>query len=383
MKFIKLLLPTPLEVVGERYWIAYFYQTTSPDTKNLFIAVSDNTGLLERDSEKLTKIFAITYKLGVAESLKQGKASLEDIEAFLTEAEKLRQAAEDVLLRSVKQQIEVKHPEISFNEIEAALNDLKGSQERLRDSMRETRSLKSQFELYGTEFDFENYFAAYNATFGQFNEVARIAGKYQAAVLAKADETANSPSLNFSDKQEIKAALEKLYDVGDYKGFKSGVTDPAMRVVASQLQRQPGFVNNSVESTLYRIAKKNAEAGYSGPEVRQAVTALLAQGRESELRACAVDVTELKRAWSEVRGVMENPVNASRPAYEAIPEKVGEVQRLAEAAAAKLTNCLEAPAPVQAPRQDNTLQNALVALLAIVLLYYGYSRYKKWREESE
>src|SRR3989344_60750 len=76
----KLLLPTPLEIDGERYWVAYFYQTSSPDTKNLFIAVSDNTGFVEQDPEALAAVFGLAQKLALLDSLKAGKASLDDVE---------------------------------------------------------------------------------------------------------------------------------------------------------------------------------------------------------------------------------------------------------------------------------------------------------------
>ncbi len=379
----KLLLPTPLEVQGERYWIAYFYQTTSPDTKNLYIAVNDNTGDVERDGGKLALVFGVTGKLAVLDSLKAAKASLDDISLFLSDAQKQREAAEQLFSTAVKQQIELKHPELSFDEIETALNDLRDKESVMADGIRETRDLKSQFELYGTALDFDNYFTSYNASFGKANVVARSAAKYQSAVLAKANEVTNSQSLNFSEKQDIKATLEKLYDIGDFAGFKSTVSDPAIRAVDSQLKRSDAFVNNSVDSTLYRVTRKDAERAYSD-ELKAAVTSLLSPARESDLRACNVDVTGLRASWAELRSTMENPANATAASYKTVPQKAGEVQALVAAATKKLNDCLTAPAPVvKQPKQDNTLSNALIGLLVIVLAYVGYTRYKKWREESE
>jgi len=379
----KLLLPTPLEINGERYWVAYFFQTTSPETKNLLIAVSDNTGFVERDPTALTSAFRVAQKLAVFDSLKQGKASLDDVDAFLSDAQSQRQSVEQVFYTNIRQQLETKYPQVSFDEIANGLQQVKDESERLENGIRETRSLKSQFELYGTGADFDAYFDAYNTTLGEFNALSLTVERYQAGVLSKVDEVTNSPDLNFSAKQEITAALEKTYDVGDYKGFRSGVVEPAQRLMASQLARQDTLVANNVESTLYRIAKKNADNAYSAG-LRDSVSFLLSAAREPELKVCGIDAGGLKRAWAQVRTVMENPANATRQAYETVPEQAAKSQELATDVTQKLNGCTIEVTPVpQRADYSGMLSNALILLVLAGIGYFGYTRYKKWREESE
>ena len=378
----KLLLATPIEINGEGYWVAYFYQTSAPDTKNLFMAVSDSTGFVERDPAALTGAFQIAAKLALLDVLKQGQASLDDVSNFLTSAKAQQQATAQGFYQ-VRLQLEAKYPSVSFDAITTGLQDISDANSQMENDIRETRSLKGQFELYGTDADFNAYFNAYNATLEEFNGLSLKVERYQATVLAKVDEVTNSPDLNFTAKQEINSALEKAYDVGDYKGFATSTVEPAQRLIASQLARQDTLVANNVESTLFRISKKNADYAYTSG-LKSDVDAVLASAREPELRACGIDVTDLKKAWGQLRGVMENPSNATRTTYDAIPEQASKVQELANTATQALNGCRTGVTP-EPKRVDNSnvLTNAVIILVIAGLAYYGYTRYKKWREESE
>jgi hypothetical protein len=379
----KLLLQTPIEINGERYWVAYVYQTSSPDTKNLQLAVSDNTGFVERDPIALTSVFQISQKLAVMDQLKQGKASLDDVDAFLSDAQTQRQSVEQVFYTNIRQQLEPKYTQVSFDEIANGLQEVKDGQDALQNNIRETRSLKGQFELYGTGNDFDAYFNAFNTTLGSFNTLSLTVERYQSRVLAKVDEVTNSRDLNFSAKEEITTALEKTYDVGDYKGFRTGVVEPAQRLMASQLARQDTLVANNVESTLYRIAKKNAEKAYS-TDLKDSVTAVLASAREPELKVCGIDASELKKVWAQVRTVMENPSNSSRATYDTVPEQAAKASTLAADITQKLNDCtIAATPPPQRADYSGLLSNALILVVVAGLGYYGYTRYKKWRQESD
>ncbi|MBI5176657.1 hypothetical protein HY995_01060 [Candidatus Micrarchaeota archaeon] len=379
----KLLLATQLDLDGERYWIIYAYQTASPANKNLFFAVNDNTAGVETDEGRLSRLFAIAYRLDLLDSAKAAKASVADIEQFLADANQKRKAVSDNYLRLVKQQLELQYPDIDFAPIEAGLGDISIKSDSVGQEISDYRDFENQFQVYGTASDFDNLFGQHNKTVASFGVLSKSVEKYQNAVLQKTEETGNSARLNSSDKQNIKTVLENIYDVGDYRGFKSASIYPASRNINSLLLLQDQRVNASVSSTLFRVAKKNAENAYTN-DLKASMASLLSPAGNSELKACGIDAAQLKKDWADVRFVMENPSSANRESYLAIPAKITAVRDGAAQVEGKLNDCTSVtPAPASKPKQDSGLLNILYAILALFIGYAILQQYRKWRESQQ
>ncbi|MEK6924438.1 MAG: hypothetical protein AABW54_04320 [Candidatus Micrarchaeota archaeon] len=383
-EYVALLTDQPLEVAGERYWVAYSYLPATPSTRNLLIAVNDNTGSVEVGEEPLEKVFRLVSAIDAVMYLEKNKLSPNDLKAFLESQQEQFLGATDNNYRTlVKNQLETKYPALDFSPVEGALEELKAEHAETNDQVLALFEARQLAFSYYAEQDMGAYVDVYNETLEKFGSLAATYRKYRAALRTKVDELANSAELNFSDKENIKTALEKLGGNPEYQSFYSSAVQPGAQVFQSVLDRGMKNAKNEVASTLYVIAKKEAEKAYTN-ELQSKMASLTDSKRERSLAACGIEMQQLREDWGGVRSVMENPSNSTREAYLAIPERLSKIALDAAGVEQREDDCINAPAAETGSKPDYSLVvNVLVFAAIAIGAYVLYAKYKKMRETPE
>lgn len=378
-----LLADQPLDVNGEAFWIAYSFRTTSPGTRNALFAVNDNTAAIESDNATLNSVFASVALLDATAFLEKNRLSAEDLKLFLSTQDESLRKTQGNYQTIVKNQLESKHPNVDFSSIETSLDALAASHQTTSDAVLQLFESRQLAKNFYAQPDLKAYVKNYNDTLLQFGVLSTASKKYRAALRNKVDELSNSAALNFSEKQEIKTALEKLGELPEYQSFYEGSVEPGRQAFNRALLQSSKNLQSEVDSTLYVLAKKDAEHAYT-QEVKNKIAVLLSNSNQQLFAQCGIPTAELKDKWASVRSVMENTANATREAYLAVPTLVGEVNALAVDVTQKADACQNAPAPETAKKgvDAGLVTNVLIGAIAAIVLYALYKRYKKMREES-
>lgn len=376
------LLPSPVDFEGARYWLVGIHLVSAPETTNVFLAVEDAFGVIEANGERLEKLFLLAGRVEVLAILKKNKLSIDDLELFLADSEARRETAERNFVSSVKQQLELKYQNLDFTPIAAGLQQFKQKQEISRESVRSTQTTRYKFEAFPSTVDFDEYYRQYNATLASFEELAKAADAYHNSLRVFTEEIANSAELNFSDKELINEVLQRLSDIGDYRGFRNNQLNPSARTFNSLSLKSDRLVEDRVGSTLNRVAKKEAETAYT-QELEAKMRAFLSQDNEFKLKTCDIDITQIKEEWKFVRAALG--VNTTRENLLLVPLKVEAIANSVDAAEARYRECITAPRqPPQPLASDNSgIVNLLIIALVIVVAYAGYKKYRETRLESE
>ena len=377
-----LLLPAPVDFQGARYWMVGIHLISAPDATNVFLAVEDAFGVVETNPGALAKMFALAGKVEVLSILKKNSLSIDDLDLFLSDSEARRDTAEKNFVSSVKQQLELKYPNLDFGPIEASLDQFKQKQEAARESVSATRTTREKFEAFPSTVDFDEYFGQYNSTLAALQDLASAGDAYHNSLRVFTEGITNSASLNFSDKQLINDVLQKLSDIGDYRGFRNNQLNPAITTFNALSVKSDRLVKDRVESTLDRVAKKDAEVAYTA-EIDARMKSFLSPDNEYKLKTCDIDISGIKSEWKFVKAAIG--INTTRDNLLKVPLKIEAIGNSVDAAQAKYNDCLLAPRqPPQPLKNDSSgIVNLLIVILVAVVAYAGYKKYREMREQSE
>jgi len=283
----------------------------------------------------------------------------------------------------VTNQLADRYDAFDFSPLQTGLEDLRAKHDEARDSVNAVFEQRQTFKTFYSNYDLESYIKSYNESFSRFSALSRASKAYDQAVRDKIDEATNSPSMNFSDKQQIKEGLEKLFTSGNYEAFYKSVVEPGSNKASAALAAARLGVARQAESTRYVVAKKDAEHAYTKDLVNR-VSSLLSSSNAGVIRSCGLDSEPLKAAWAELRALMENPSSASIEAYGTVPAMASTVSARADSLQSSLEDCINAPNVDETPAApDYSLLYAFVVVVAVVgAAVVLYRRYRQAQEEQ-
>ena len=378
-----LLLDRPLDVEGGNYWVVYTYLTSNPNTRNAYLVVDDASGALVTENDVLLSVFAVVAEYDYLTTLESNSLSADDLNVFLSEAGSGLDGLESKYRTIVTNQLADKYDTFDFSPLQTGLEDLRAKHDEARDSVNAVFEQRQTFKTFYSNYDLESYIKSYNESFSRFSAVSRASKAYDQAVRDKIDEATNSPTLNFSDKQQLKDGLEKLFTSGNYEAFYKSVVEPGSNKASASLAAARLGVARQAESTRYVVAKKEAEHAYS-KELVNRVSDLLSSSNAGVIRSCGLDSAPLKEAWVELRALMENPSNSSIDSYGTVPAIAASVSVLADSLQSSLEECINAPNVDGTPAApDYSLVYAFVLVVAVVgAAVVLYRRYRQAQEEQ-
>ncbi len=255
----------------------------------------------------------------------------------------------------------------------ATLDDLK-SQE-----IDNARQSGSYFSTTGDVDSYLDYMTNYNAT---FTKCATFSEKYEAfsekltdrdiysklssdetSVLQKVSSTGLGTDVFYSSTQYREAIIP------EYDNFK---------------RLESGQVNDSVENTLFRIAKANAVKAYD-TDLKTNINNMFTEYKSSKAAydQCGVStkVRELNTTWSSVVSVMEMKAAPLTSEYEAAYLSIQQSKLKYNAIVDGMSSCGTTATP-KAATTSSSMDLPILFLVAI-LAVYGFVQYRKWQKQKQ
>lgn len=378
----QLLVDGPVDLNGVQYWLVYTYQSSQSGTQNVVLSVSDDTGLVTKDNATLQPLLKFALENNIMASMNANKESLDDFDLFLSDATNKQQTASNNYYKLVKQQISQQYTSLDFNYLETSLNAIQTNLANAQQQVNNDRSFLSQYNSYPNVGDYDNYYTQFNQTLTALDTLVASAQTYQTALVAQESAVTNSASLNYSDKSVITSALEQLSNVGAYSSFSSTVLTPSERDYESFSLRLPNQVQLMTQSSLSRIARKDATNAFTS-SFQATVQNALTPATLVQYGKCSVDVTDLKSQWAIASRIMSNPSNASFSTLESVPNLVSTINADLANAQTGLASCASTnnSATTTAPAPSAGWVTDLLILVLVALI--GYTLYKRWKDSQE
>jgi hypothetical protein len=371
-------LAQPFEVGSDSYWV-FFFSIYSP--KKMLVAVSNSKNEVVTDRDRLSRVGAAVYDYAVTEEfLKSRGWGFDAVEPVLASSAGVV-SDQQRRLADFSAQTQGLYPKLgsSFSKIDGALARLSDqvlvAEGAARDgSALETAfasdysssSLNSVFKQYNASLRaLEALFAAHDAYVKQINEFSFAL--YSANVTAS-DATSINQNLDALREDGLKDLRDKFLTQKPQLEFS--------RLVAARER----WVNDSIESTLYRINRRAALDAVSALDSQ--VNSLLKN--EANVVACGVprdSIAKLRKDWNDANYFLSKE---TAQGFAKASEKAAAVQ-------ASLTEIKRAYEYCGTPSQQYTPQTqkapdyslwfalALVVLLAIA----AYAYYRKKQEEFQ
>ncbi len=371
-------LSQPMEVGSDSYWV-FFFSIYSP--KRLLVAVSDSSGAVVTDEDKLYRVGNAVYDYAVTqEFLKAHGWGFDAVEPLLSSA---AGAVSDNQrkLADFSAQTQGLYPKLepSFSKIDGALSRLSDQALAADSAARDGSTLETQFASDYSSSSLNAVFKQYNASLRSLESLFNAHDAYIKEIndfsfaLYKANVSA-------TDASSIQKNLDVLRD--------DGLTDLRNKFVSQKPQLEfarltassDKWVNDSIESTLYRINRQAALDAVS--ELYASVEALLKN--EDNVIACGVSsqtIAQLRKDWNDARYFLSKETAAG---FVKAIEKAALVKT--EFAEIKRTYdyCGTTPTTSTTPKTQSTDYSPLVAaILIIALAIAAYAYYRKKQEELQ
>ncbi|MEW5955877.1 MAG: hypothetical protein AB1626_05085, partial [Candidatus Micrarchaeota archaeon] len=225
--------------------------------------------------------------------------------------------------------------------------------------------------------------AAYNTTLGHFSTFLAKIDAYEDALIEVSQAAAAYPAqqsyvieqLNLLTFAERPAEGTGRYDqLKRYAGLKTQYS--------RLLSTEESFVNDSVQSFLDRkeFLDKSVAASEAYTRLRPSVEAITST-RKAQYERCDVDTAEIENEWKPIESLMTS-TNPTAATYGQAFEKLGGLELKVGAAQSKYEQCTEAreTTETQETKQDWLLP--VLAIAAIGVVIYLYTRQKKKGEEE-
>ncbi|MFA6048700.1 MAG: hypothetical protein WC792_01995 [Candidatus Micrarchaeia archaeon] len=377
-------LQQPLDYNGKNYWMVFLKPQTaqSGDYSPTFIkfAVSDEDQSLVRDQEILAVLFMHNYKYHLEGTfLRNEKMSYADLQVSL-EAIRLNLDNAKTNLDGLRASVAKRdHPaalDDKLAAIELQLGDLRDKAANLKDSnVRIGIDFESEFSQNSQVTSFDSAMGNYNTT---FEALAGFLGAYDSYLPLVRD--AQLAANLTSDEAQALQKISNLAPSIETFPFSSSLFEQAVADYNRQVsQDAPRAVNDSMSSTLYRIAKIDAQRAYerSRSPVESALADFASNARYYELCKTEEKANLLKSQWADTKAVMEGKKSASTEGYLQIPGNVSRAAGDAESIRQSMESCLSKPSVTPKPADYSGLSNAVAAIIVIGIGAYLYFRYKK------
>ncbi|MEM0475351.1 MAG: hypothetical protein QW343_00985 [Candidatus Norongarragalinales archaeon] len=372
-------LAQPLSVGSDNYWV-FFFSIYSP--KRILVAVSDSTGDVVDDKDKLYRVGSAVYSYAVIEEfLKQRGWGFAALEPVLTSA---RGVIEDNKhrLSDFSSQTQALYPGLapSFSKIDAALSRLNDQASAAESVAKDGCALESAFASDYSASSLNSVFRQYNASLRALESLFASHDALQKEI-SELSLKLYKVNVTPSDALSINQNLDVLREDGLRDLRNKFVSQRPQLEFARLAAAKDKWVNDSIESMLYR--KNRREAIDAVSELAPTVDALLKN--EAALTACNVpsnSISKLRKDWNDARYFLskETALGFSRALEkaEAVKELATEIQRAYAASA-----CV-APQTLQKRVQTQPDYSLAIALVLIILLGAGaFAYYRKKQEELQ
>ncbi|MBI5229209.1 hypothetical protein HY991_03795 [Candidatus Micrarchaeota archaeon] len=365
----------PVEMDFFKYWFVYFSPVGYPQTKNLVLVISDESGAIVTDEAKLTSLILLDYKLDdiIEQTIKRGKASFTDLKIVFDDVRTKISSAESGL-SSIISQVESKNYQLGFASLEETLANLRDASDDLSYFIEDGIALEQDFMNDPSATGLDDLFLRYNETITRGIMFMGLVEKYHQLIDSKRTQVIGSKNISYEDKTKIVDSLAAIRSIGVDSSFKNKVLLPVANGVSTRLRRSDAEVNDTVKSILFRKTRKDALNIYD--REKQAVQAIVEN--EVYYTACAIDLRELKQKWKDFYLLIGK---GSHEAYVSAIENSTEIDRLLESINSRYKVCLEGkPMPPTPPFDFGPI---LLVLAALGIGYTAYWYFKKKREEAE
>ncbi len=383
---------TPVSIDGAKYWVLYYYSTADDASVYLHsygkVVVADaGNGSITLNTDVLSKIYTLDYEYAWETNyIKPRKLSYSDLSTGV-ETAKLSLGTAQKNILSVRDSALSGTTDATLSDyfdslvemidgadgMIATLDDLK-SQE-----IDNARQSGSYFSTTGDVDSYLDYMTNYNAT---FTKCATFSEKYEAfsekltdrdiysklssdetSVLQKVSSTGLGTDVFYSSTQYREAIIP------EYDNFK---------------RLESGQVNDSVENTLFRIAKANAVKAYD-TDLKTNINNMFTEYKSSKAAydQCGVStkVRELNTTWSSVVSVMEMKAAPLTSEYEAAYLSIQQSKLKYNAIVDGMSSCGTTATP-KAATTSSSMDLPILFLVAI-LAVYGFVQYRKWQKQKQ
>ncbi|MFH0922429.1 MAG: hypothetical protein V1811_00040 [Candidatus Micrarchaeota archaeon] len=365
-----LQLNKPMQAGADSYW-AFFHSILS--TKKILIAVSDYSGAVVTDRQKLSQVGLGVYQYGVIEEvLKKNNWGFDAFDASLSGASSAV-SENSRKLSDLRSGTEVKYS-ISYNKLDGAMQRLSDKIFEAQDTISNGKSLQQSFELDYSTSAVASLLRHYNTTYNKLFDVLSAYDNYTNAISELKSQVYRS-SIPDPDNKNIYSNLEALEDVGLSSLYSLKANDP--RVALNRKNADAGkWVNDSIESFFYRKMRFEALDAYEN--LRPNAQALLAS--EANVKSCgyASDFDRFKTSWAEVE-YLKSKANAA--AYVQMVNKTTAAQALYSTLLQKYQACVNPSIPTTSPyiepKQDYSW------LLVLVVIGAGFIIYNEWKKRQQ
>jgi hypothetical protein len=370
-------LSQPLEVGSDSYWV-FFFSIYSPT--RMLVAVSDSTGEIVTDRDRLYRVGSAVYSYAVIEEFLKARGwGFDAVEPVLSSASGII-SDDGRRLADFSSQTQGLYPALSpsFSKLDSALSKLSDQTLAAESTARDGSSLEATFASDYSASSLAAVFRQYNASLRSLETLFSAFDAYQKEIsdfsfmLYKANVTA-------SDASSINKNLDVLSDVGLSDLRNKFVSQKPRQEFARLLAASDRWVNDSIESALYR--KNRREALDAVSELTPQMESLSAN--EADLVACGVSQNSLSKArkdWNDARYFLSKETAAgfarALEKADAVKAQLADIQR-----AYALCGSTATARPAAKPSADYS--PALAFVLIIILAVGAYAYYKKKQEELE
>ncbi|MFH0834938.1 MAG: hypothetical protein V1881_01195 [Candidatus Micrarchaeota archaeon] len=372
-----ILLSKPLEVGSGIYWL-YFYSIYS--AKKVVVAVNDDNGALVADEPHLSAAAGALYKMRVIdEYVVKNKYSFDVIMPVVQASEGIVQQNQNKL-SDLRAQTESKYPALSFDEVDANLQQVSDLENEALPMMEDGSQMWQSFqETYaGSELPYviSTYNSSYDALFAVFDAY----NEYSTSITELQSQVSRA-GIKAPDSDSIYNSLENMRDIGLSDLYGKFASQDPRNGMNSLLNNEERWVNDSVGSFFFRKTRMEVLDAYDG--LKPLADYIVAS--ESLLKACDKNLgsqaTTFKRNWADIeyyRG------KGTSDAYNKMAQALPAAQSLANTIQATYNRKCGAPSATPVPQQQNIDFGPVLIILLFAAMAYVYFKYlQKKGEQSE
>lgn len=367
-------LPNPFFVRSEYYFV---YAPSIYSSKRIFIAVSDRTGEIETDKERLSALGAGVYDYGIlSEYITRNKVSFGDMQTTVRQTS----IAIDRNLNSLEalaSRTQQSYPDSNFDDLDAKALKLQRSAQELDSLVGDGVGLQKQFENDFSDISLSGVLEYYRNTFAKASEFIVDYDNYNNAISQKQTEVFKS-SIPAPDNENIVKSLENmrlkvdLFETLRYLKPSEGM----LKLEAAK----DDWVNDSLASFAYKKLTVDAQTKYN--ELKPQIESVYYG--EASLQKCGLgdEADSIKSRWQSIQALFERGRASD---FQTLPAKLDALSAQYEELNGKYQACISPQSQLVPSDSGSTQNNYVLPLVLLALLagagYYVW-RYKQSQEET-
>lgn len=361
--------------VRSEYYVVYAPSIYS--SKRIFIAVSDRTGEIETDKDRLSAIGAGVYDYGVlSEYITRNKVSFGDMQTTVRQTS----IAIDRNLNSLDalaSRTQQSYPDSSFDNLQSKALKLQRSAQELDSLVSDGVGLEAQFENDFSDISLAGVLGYYNNTFAKAAEFIKGYDDYNNAISQKQTEIFKS-SIPAPDNENIVKSLENMrLKVDLFESLR--YLKPADGMQKLEAAKE-SWVNDSLASFAYKKLTADAKAKYD--ELKPQIESVYYG--EASLQKCGLgeEADSIKSRWQGIQALFDRGKASD---FQTLPAKLDALAAQYDELNKKYQACIH-PQSQLLPSDSGPSQNNYVLPIVLLALVAGAGyyvwRYRQSQEET-